>query len=77
MSVLGGLLTGMQRYTEAEPLLVHGYEGMKQREGVMSANEKRWTTEAGDRIVAFYEATGQPEKARLWREKLAKKKTSN
>jgi hypothetical protein len=30
-SMLGGALLGQERRTEAEPLLVQGYEGMKQR----------------------------------------------
>src|SRR5262249_26015412 len=30
-SMLGGALNGQQRHAEAEPLLVQGYEGMKQR----------------------------------------------
>jgi hypothetical protein len=28
-SLLGGSLLGQQKYAEAEPLLVQGYEGMK------------------------------------------------
>ena len=43
---------------------------MKQREAVLFAMEKRRWAEAGERIVRFYEATGRPEKARAWREKL-------
>ena len=29
-----------------------------------------WIVNAGERVVRFYEATNQPEKAREWREKL-------
>ena len=32
MSLLGGALLGQGRYAEAEPLIVPGYEGMKERE---------------------------------------------
>jgi tetratricopeptide (TPR) repeat protein len=70
VSLLGAVLLGQQRYAEAEPLLLQGYEGMKQREAALPANERRRLTEAGERVVRFYEVTNQTEKARLWREKL-------
>ena len=31
-SLLGGALLGQKKYADAEPLLLKGYEGMKQRE---------------------------------------------
>ena len=31
-SKLGGVLLGQKKYADAEPLLLQGYEGMKQRE---------------------------------------------
>ena len=31
-SLLGGALLGQKKYAEAEPLLLKGYEGLKQRE---------------------------------------------
>jgi hypothetical protein len=52
-------------------LLLEGYEGMKQREAFLLAGEKLLLIEAGEWVVRFYEVTQQPEKARLWREKLA------
>jgi tetratricopeptide (TPR) repeat protein len=70
MSVLGAALVGQQKYAEAEPLLLQGYEGMKEREALSPAGEKRLLAEAGERIVRYYEATNQPDKARAWREKL-------
>jgi hypothetical protein len=70
VSVLGAVLSGQERYAEAEPLLLEGYEGMKQRESVTRANERRRIAEAGERLVRFYETTGQPEQASAWREKL-------
>ena len=38
MNLLGGVFCGQQRYSEAEPLLVQGYEEMKKRETLMNAN---------------------------------------
>jgi hypothetical protein len=49
---------------------VQGYEGMKQNEATMHGNWRRRLAEAGERVVRFYEVTNQPDKARLWREKL-------
>jgi tetratricopeptide (TPR) repeat protein len=70
VSLLGAVLVGQEKYDAAEPLLLQGYQGMKQRETQLFGVEKRRLAEAGERVVRFYEATGQPEKARAWREKL-------
>jgi tetratricopeptide (TPR) repeat protein len=70
MSLIGGALLGQQQYNDAESFLIQGYEGMKQREGFMDAGFKHWLTKAGVRLIRFYEATKQPEKARAWREKI-------
>jgi hypothetical protein len=40
-SLLGGALLGQKKYAEAEPLLVHGYEGLKAREARIPAPERR------------------------------------
>src|SRR5262249_61403257 len=68
ISMIGGALMGQQKYVEAEPFLVQGYEGMKQREALIGALHMHWLTKAGDRLVRFCEAIHQPEKAREWRE---------
>jgi tetratricopeptide (TPR) repeat protein len=69
VSILGAVLCGQKNYTQAEPLLLQGYEGMKSREALLLAIWKRRMGEAGRRVVHFYEVTNQPEKARAWREK--------
>jgi hypothetical protein len=74
MSLLGGVLLGQQKYSAAEPLLVRGYQGMKQREAQILPNEKGCLAEAVERIIHFYEATRQEEKAHAWREKLPQAK---
>src|SRR5262249_48743642 len=61
-SLLGGALLGQKKYADAEPLLVQGYEGMKQREGRMSAWARIRLAEAAERLVQLYEATNQPGK---------------
>ncbi len=69
VSILGAVFCGQKNYTQAEPLLLEGYEGMKRREALLLAIWKRRMGEAGQRVVHFYEVTNQPEKARAWREK--------
>jgi serine/threonine protein kinase/tetratricopeptide (TPR) repeat protein len=69
-SLLGDALLAQQKYTEAEPLLLQGYEGMKHRKNDFLLSEDRHRlAEAIERIVRLYEATKQPEKARVWRAK--------
>jgi len=71
MSVHGAALCGLGRYAEAEPLLLRGYEGQKEREAIMPATERRRIAEAGQRVALFYRLTQQPEKAQAWLERLA------
>ena len=70
-SLLGGSLTGQKRYAEAENFLLTGYAGMKQREDQIPANAKFRVKEALQRVIQFYEATGQSDKAAEWKQKLA------
>jgi tetratricopeptide (TPR) repeat protein len=70
LNVLGGALLGQKKYAEAEPLLLQGYEGLKQREATMIAPYRPYFKEAGERIIRYYQETNQPEKAREWREKI-------
>jgi tetratricopeptide (TPR) repeat protein len=71
MSVRGAALSGLGRYAEAEPLLLRGYEGMKEREAVIPPLERRLMAEAGERVVLFYRLTQQMEKASAWLERVA------
>jgi tetratricopeptide (TPR) repeat protein len=70
-SLLGGSLLGQRKFAEAEPLLLSGYEGMKQRETSIPVIGKPRVKETLQRLVQLYEATGQPEKAAAWNERLA------
>ena len=54
--------------------MLQGYEGMKQREATIPPQGKVRLTEALDRLVRLYEATGQKDKAAEWRKKLAEAK---
>jgi serine/threonine protein kinase len=71
-AMLGGSLLGQKKYSGAEPLLKEGYEGMKQRETTMPPAAKVRLTEALERLVQLYEATGNA--AERWRKDLAARK---
>jgi serine/threonine protein kinase/tetratricopeptide (TPR) repeat protein len=68
-SMLGGSLLGQKKYANAEPLLRAGYEGMMQRVDRIPAPGKPRLTEALQRLVQLYEATGEIDKADTWRKK--------
>ena len=70
-SMLGGALAGQKKFQEAEPLLVEGYSGMKQREAKIPPAAKSRLSEALRRLVDLYTAWEKPEEAAKWRAKLA------
>jgi tetratricopeptide (TPR) repeat protein len=70
-SLLGASLLGQKKYAEAEPLLLSGYEGLKQR----VTNDRlgpRSLREVLQQLVQLYEATDRPAQAAEWKQKLAK-----
>jgi hypothetical protein len=69
MSLLGGALLGQGKHTEAEPLVIGGYEGMKARQAKIPATGALYLSEAAERVVRLYEAWDKPEKAAEWRVK--------
>jgi serine/threonine protein kinase/tetratricopeptide (TPR) repeat protein len=72
-SLLGDALMGQRKYAEAEPLLLQGYERLKELEAGLPEYARRHVPEAVERLVQFYEATGKPEKAAEYRAKLPPK----
>jgi tetratricopeptide (TPR) repeat protein len=70
MSLLGGALLGQKKHAAAEPLLVTGYQGMKQRAAKIPQHGKVRLSEALDRLVRLYEATGKQDEAAKWRREL-------
>jgi len=73
-SLLGASLLGQSKFSEAEPLLLAGYEGMKKLEGTITPDDKPCLKEALRRVVNFYEATGEPERAADWKKRLEESK---
>ena len=75
--MLGEALVGQKQYAAAEPLLVQGYEGMKQREAKMPPQAKDLRLrEALERLVQLYGACGKKDKAAEWRKKLEEAKAA-
>jgi tetratricopeptide (TPR) repeat protein len=69
---LGDSLLGQKKYAEAEPLLLAGYEGLKQRQAQIPTPNKKSLTEALDSLGQLYDAWGKPEEAARWRAELEK-----
>jgi non-specific serine/threonine protein kinase/serine/threonine-protein kinase len=76
ISLVGTSLLGQKQYAEAEPLLLQGYEGLKQREARIPANVKVRLTEAMERLVQLYDAWGKKDQADAWRKKLEESKAT-
>jgi tetratricopeptide (TPR) repeat protein len=75
-SLLGGALLGQKKYAEAEPLLRQGYEGLKQRQAKIPAGAKVHLTEALERLMQLYDATGRKDQADELRKKLEEAKAA-
>jgi serine/threonine protein kinase len=69
--MLGASLLGQEKYDKAEPWLLSGYEGLKQREETIPAVARLRLREAMEHLARLYEATERPEQASLWKQRLA------
>ena len=65
-SLLGAALAGDGKPGEAEPLLISGYEGLRDTPGSPPSRLRK----AIERLVAFYVAAGRPADAAPWRARL-------
>jgi hypothetical protein len=70
--MLGGALLGQQKYAEAEPLLLKGYEGIKQREKMIPPQGIIRIPEALDRLIDLYTATNKSDEVKKWQAERAK-----
>jgi serine/threonine protein kinase/tetratricopeptide (TPR) repeat protein len=73
--MLGSILLGQKKYAQAEPMLLASYEGMK-GSGANDRTVAKATVQNSLRrtlqdLVQLYEATGRPDKAAEWRQRLA------
>jgi tetratricopeptide (TPR) repeat protein/tRNA A-37 threonylcarbamoyl transferase component Bud32 len=62
-SALGACMTAMERFDEAEELVVDGYQRLQESLG----DDHRRTAQALDRVIALYEAWNQPDLAAEYR----------
>ncbi|MFL5246097.1 MAG: protein kinase domain-containing protein [Gemmataceae bacterium] len=65
-SLLGAALLGQKKYSEAEPLLLAGYEGMKTIPEVSGDEERSNLIGNLQWLVQLYEAMGKKDKADVW-----------
>jgi hypothetical protein len=70
-TMLGESLLGQNEFAEAEPLLLSGYVGMKQRENQLSAEGRILLKEALQSLVQLYEEMNRPGQVAEWKERLA------
>jgi hypothetical protein len=73
-SMLGGALPGQNKHADAEPLLLQGYEELKQREAKIPPEGKVRQTEALERLVQLYDTWGKQNEAAKWRKELEERK---
>jgi eukaryotic-like serine/threonine-protein kinase len=70
MSRLGEAVLGQGRHAEAEPLIVHGYQGLQARQANIPERNRISLLEAARRVVRLYESWGKPVKADEWKRAL-------
>jgi tetratricopeptide (TPR) repeat protein len=76
MQMLGTALLEQKNFKGAEPLMLSGYEGMKQRESQIPSQDKVQLKRALERLVQFYEVCGKKDKAAQWRKTLEQMKAT-
>ena len=72
MGMLGAALVGQKKYADAEPLLLKGYQGLKDREKTIPELGKIRIPEALDRLIDLSVATNKPDDVKKWRAERAK-----
>jgi eukaryotic-like serine/threonine-protein kinase len=75
-SMLGGALLGQKKHAQAEPLLLAGYEGMKQREANIPPASKVHVDKAIERLIQLAKAMGKKQDETKWQTELNARKKS-
>jgi len=75
-SMLGAALAAQKKYSDAEELLLSGYQGMLERQDTLPASERGALERAGKSIVQLYQDWGKLEQAARWRTRLGAAKPS-
>jgi tetratricopeptide (TPR) repeat protein len=76
-AMLGEAFMAQKKYNEAEPLLLSGYEGMKNREAKLPPDAKARLTKTLERLVQLYDIEGKKDKAAQWRKTLEAAKSTS
>lgn len=61
-------MLSQKKYSDAEPLLIKGYEGMKAREQTIPPAGKTYIPKALDRLIELYKALEKPDQVRQYQE---------
>jgi eukaryotic-like serine/threonine-protein kinase len=75
-SMLGGALLAQKKYAAAEPLLLAGYEGMKQREAKIPLEARVRVDQALERLIQLAKAQGKRQEEAKWQTELETRKKS-
>jgi tetratricopeptide (TPR) repeat protein len=59
-----------RKFAEAEPLLMNGYQGLKQREKQAGSDSRQQLSAAAQRLVELYLAWEKPDEAARWQKEL-------
>jgi tetratricopeptide (TPR) repeat protein len=65
--LLGATLLNLERYDEAEPFLLAGYEGLRRQFDRIPPPERHCLNNAVQSLVMLYEKSGRPDRAEDWR----------
>ena len=77
-SMLGEALLDQKKFSEAEPLLLTGYEGLKEVEDKLPGPDKPAACEKRlVRLIQLYDTWGKKETATMWRKNLQAAKAEN
>jgi hypothetical protein len=74
-TTVGVALLGQGKCAEAEPLLIHAFEGMKARESQMRSSSRSWMIVPLERRVQLYDAWGKGAEAARGRKVLEDEKS--
>jgi hypothetical protein len=70
-AMLGDNLLNQKKYADAEPFLLSGYQGMKDREAKIRGGNRVFLKKALQNLSQLYSATDRPDEAAQWKQKLA------
>lgn len=71
-ALLGQTLVGLKRYSDAEPLLLAGYDGMERHEAIIPKTVQSQLPETLDRMIEMYTALNNPEQVKKWQTERSK-----